>query len=198
MCSRFENIVGPDSLNKRYGILAPLGYRASTDIRPDNEVLIVTAAGAALRRWGLKAPWDNRLIINARAETVAQKSTFRRLLDSRCLIPATAWYEWQAVPGAKRKRKHVLMPADGQSFAFAGLTDGERVVMLTRAPAPEIVEIHDRMPAVLALEDEPRWIDPQAGFDQVRHLLDGGGTRYASEPVDDAPPPPKRQPDLLE
>jgi len=197
MCSRFENMVGPDSLNKRYGILAPLGYRASPDIRPDNEVLIVTAVGGALRRWGLKAPWDNRLIINARAETVAQKSTFRRLLDSRCLIPATAWYEWQAVPGAKRKRKHVLMPTDGQSFAFAGLTDGERVVMLTRAPAPEIAHVHDRMPAVLARKDEARWIDPQAGFDQVRTLLDGGDTTYASEPVDDTAPPPPRQPDLF-
>jgi len=188
MCSRFENLVGPDSLNKRYGILAPLGYATSADIRPDNAILVIAADGGHMRRWGLKTAWDNKLIINARAETVAQKPTFRRLLDSRCLIPATAWYEWKAVPGAKRKRKHVLMPADGESFAFAGLTDGERVVMLTRAPAPEIALVHDRMPAVLARDDEARWIDTRARFEEVRGLLDGGHRRYASDALEDAPP----------
>jgi putative SOS response-associated peptidase YedK len=197
MCANYENTLSPAQLLALYGIKAPPEYYESLNIRPDNAVLVITRDGAAMRRWGLKAAWDNKLIINARSETIEEKSSFRSLLENRCLIPATGWFEWQAIDGAKRKRKHRLQPDGQQSFCFAGLTDGERVVMLTRAPASEIAHVHDRMPAVLAREDELRWIDPAAKFDSVREIISPKGVKFTAEPLEAAPPVGPTQRDLF-
>jgi putative SOS response-associated peptidase YedK len=188
MCANYENTLSPADLLKLYGIKAPPEYYESINLRPDNAVLVITRDGAIMRRWGLKASWDNKLIINARSETITEKSSFRPLLEQRCLIPATGWFEWQAIEGARRKRKHRLQPDRQQSFSFAGLTDGERVVMLTRAPAGEIAHVHDRMPAVLERQDERRWIDPASRFESVRAVIDGRGEPFVAEPLEDAPP----------
>lgn len=197
MCANYENTLSPAQLLERYGLKAPPEYYESPNLRPDNAVLVVTRDGAIMRRWGLKASWDNKLIINARSETIEEKSSFRPLLEQRCLIPATGWFEWQAIAGARRKRKHRLQPDGQHSFSFAGLTDGQRVVMLTRAPTPEIAHVHDRMPAVLARADEKRWIDPAAAFDAVRGLTDAKGARFAAEPLEAAPPVKPMQHDLF-
>ncbi len=197
MCANYENTLSPAQLLALYGLKAPPEYNHSLNIRPDNAVLVITREGAAMRRWGLRASWDNKLIINARSETIAEKTSFRPLLEQRCLIPATGWFEWQAIEGARRKRKHRLQPAGQQSFSFAGLTDGERVVMLTRAPASEIAHVHDRMPAVLAREDERRWIDPTATFDEVRGAVHAKHTKFAAEPLETAPPVRPTQSDLF-
>ncbi|MGE0152378.1 MAG: SOS response-associated peptidase [Reyranellaceae bacterium] len=198
MCANFETLVSPAELLRLYGLKAPPEYYESANLRPDNAVLTIDRQGAAMKRWGLKAAWDNRLIINARSETVAQKASFRPLLERRCLIPATGWFEWQAVPNARRKRKHRLQPVAQGSFCFAGLSDGERVVMLTRAPSPDIAHVHDRMPVVLARQDEARWIDPAARFDQVRKVLDATGAAYRADPLQETPPTRPAQVDLFD
>lgn len=197
MCANYENALSPRQILERYGLKAPPEYYESINLRPDNAVLVITRDGAIMRRWGLKATWDNKLIINARSETIEEKSSFRPLLERRCLIPATAWFEWQAVEGARRKRKHRLQPNNQQSFSFAGLTDGERVVMLTRAPAAELAHVHDRMPAVLAREDERRWIDPAAKFDTVRETIVSKSVTFTAEPLEAAPPIKPTQQDLF-
>lgn len=197
MCANYENTLSPEELLKRHGLKAPPEYYESLNLRPDNAVLIITHDGAAMRRWGLKASWDNKLIINARSETVEAKSSFRPLLERRCLIPATGWFEWQAIEGAKRKRKHRLQPDGQPSFTFAGLTDGSRVVMLTRDPAPEIAHVHDRMPAVLAREDERRWIDPSEKFGSVRDAINAKGEKFIAEPLEAPPPIKPAQRDLF-
>jgi putative SOS response-associated peptidase YedK len=188
MCANFENSKTWEELHTLYGVTRVPVYQPSLNLRPDNAVLVIASDGAAMQRWGLKAAWDNKLIINARSETIAEKSSFRPLLQRRCLIPATGWFEWQTIEGAKRKRKHRLQPEGHGSFCFAGLSDGERVVMLTRAPAPEIAHVHDRMPAVLAREDEQRWLDPTLKFNQVRELLENKRDRYVAEPLEEMPP----------
>lgn len=197
MCANYENTLSPRQLLERYGLEAPPEYYESINLRPDNAVLVITRDGAVMRRWGLKATWDNKLIINARSETIQDKASFQPLLERRCLIPATGWFEWQAIEGARRKRKHRLHPDDQQSFSFAGLTDGERIVMLTRAPASEIAHVHDRMPAVLAREDEQRWIDPAEKFDRVRELIAERGATFTAEPLEAAPPVRPTQQDLF-
>lgn len=197
MCANYENTLSPAQLLALYGIKAPPEYYESLSIRPDNAVLVITRDGAALCRWGLKASWDNKLIINARSETIEEKSSFRPLLEHRCLIPATGWFEWQAIEGAKRKRKHRLQPDGQQSFCFAGLSDGERVVMLTRTPASEIAHVHDRMPAVLAREDEQSWIDPAAKFDRLSEMIVSKGATFTAEPLEAAPPIKPTQQDLF-
>ena len=199
MCANFENNQTWRELEQLYGLLGFVSnYYPSLNLRPDNAVLVIDRNGAAMKRWGLKAAWDNKLIINARSETLMEKSSFQPLLENRCLIPATGWFEWQAVPNAKRKRKHRLQPDGQQSFSFAGLTDGERVVLLTRTPAPEIAHVHDRMPAVLALEDEQRWLDPASRFAKVHDVLANKTNRYRAEPLEEMPPIKPVQVDLFD
>ena len=108
-------------------------------------------------------------LINARAETIAEKKTFKPLLDNRCLVPATAYFEWRKSGPAKLKNR--IAPADGGVLAFAGLSDGERFTVITCLPAVGIAHIHDRMPAILARAAEERWIDPGLSFTEVRGLL---------------------------
>jgi putative SOS response-associated peptidase YedK len=198
MCANYQNTLSPRQLLERYGLKAPPEYYESINLRPDNTVLVIDRHGSAMKRWGLKAQWDNSLIINARSETITEKSSFRPLLENRCLIPATGWFEWQAIMNARRKRKHRLQPEDQQSFCFAGLSDGERVVMLTRPPAPEIAHVHDRMPAVLAREDEKSWLDPTVKFDKARAALANKSGRYAAQPLEEMPPIKPVQVDLFD
>jgi putative SOS response-associated peptidase YedK len=198
MCANFENRQTWEEIHGLYHLTTTLrDYHPSLNLRPDNAILVIGPDGAAMRRWGLKVKWDNKLIINARSETITEKASFRPLLEQRCLIPATGWFEWQAIPNAKRKRKHRLQPEGQHSFSFAGLSDGERVVMLTRAPAPEIAHVHDRMPAVLSRADEQRWLDPAAKFEQAREALANKSDRYLAQPLEDMPPVKPVQTDLF-
>src|SRR6185295_8704131 len=132
MCSRFESTVSPEAIGRRFGAVAPENYRPALEIRPDNEALILTADGAHIARFGLQAKWDKKLILNARRETLAERATFRKLLERRCLVPASAWYEWRAEPGVRGKVKYRLHRADGAAMGFAGFHDGARMVIITR------------------------------------------------------------------
>ena len=105
-------------------------------------------------------PQHARRPINARAETVASSGMFRDAFASRrCLLPAAAFYEWQAVPGGP-KQPYAIARADGLSMAFAGLWEGwrgpqgqiERTFAIITARANEdVAALHDRMPVIGAL-----------------------------------------------
>jgi len=149
-------------------------------------------------RWGFIPHWWNkpelpRLSFNARSEEVAIKPMWRDALRrARCLIPATAWTEWQKAHGAKIP--HSLRFADGRGFMFAGLWslwrpgtigDGPRFsdaqspvesdpqpsgtarvfptcVILTMDASVHLAHLHPRMPVVLAPEAWSAWLDPEA------------------------------------
>lgn len=123
-------------------------------------------------RWGLIPAWaaEPRTVystINARAETVAEKPTYRQAFRRRrCLIPADGFYEWRKL-GA-RKQPYCIAPADGEPVAFAGLwerweRDGQTLesctIVVTQANAL-VAPIHDRMPVILDPAAEARWLDP--------------------------------------
>ena len=112
--------------------------------------------------WVLIAEWSQKPLINARAETIGEKKTFQPLLGNRCLVPATAYFEWRKSGGAKLKNR--IAPADGGVLAFAGLSYGERFTVITCRPASGIAHIHGRMPAILAKAAEERWIHPGPSF----------------------------------
>jgi len=199
MCSRFEMNAQPRDLARRFGLKTPPPVPNAPELRPTNQALIINRAGDApagrLSAWGLAVTWDSKPLINARAETLAGKRTFRPLLGSRCLIPATAWFEWRKLGRAKLKNR--IAPAAGDIFAFAGLTDGERFTVVTCAAAPTVADIHHRMPVVLEAAAEASWIDPELPFDEVKRLLvphEGPLTA-----VEDAPPGVGRagKPDLF-
>ena len=124
-------------------------------------------------RWGLIPSWsrDGKApLINARAETVADKPAFRSAFRKRrCLVPADGFYEWQALPG--RKRPFLFRRPDGTPFALAGLweawhgPDGrplETCALLTTEANAVVRPVHDRMPVLVSPADFDRWLAPDA------------------------------------
>jgi putative SOS response-associated peptidase YedK len=151
--------------------------------------LIVRAALAGGReqylvRWGLIPSWvkDPRALstlINARAETAAEKPSFRGAMrHRRCLVPATGFYEWTGKPGAKKP--HLIRPRHGGLMAMAGLAehwvgaDGselETMAILTTAPNATMRPIHDRMPVILNPADFDLWLDCSTGTAKFAETL---------------------------
>jgi putative SOS response-associated peptidase YedK len=125
-------------------------------------------------RWGLTPRWAKddaraKAIINARAEGIASKPSFRQPIRSqRCLLPASAFFEWQgATSGAKTTYR--IGRRDGDLFAMAGLYDTwktpsgaelQTCAIITCAPNALMAPIHDRMPVILLPDDEDAWLDP--------------------------------------
>ena len=135
-------------------------------------------------RWGLVPFWakDPRIgnrMINARAETIAEKPAFRRPLAARrCLVPASGFYEWQR--SEEGKIPHYIFLRDIDSFAFAGLyeiwkDDADNVLrtytIITTTPNALMEPIHNRMPVILAREDEALWLDKEAEIPALLALL---------------------------
>jgi len=186
MCSRYAFI--PDSaawadfravLGEIAGEL--LALQAQPKLAPTDRVpIVIQQPGAPPQlihaRWGFIPHWWSkpelpRLAFNARSEEAATKPMWRDALrTTRCLIPATTWYEWQHLHGAKIP--HSLTPGDGRGFMFAGLwslwrarREGDPMatcVILTTAASEAVASVHDRMPVVLAPAAWRAWLDPQA------------------------------------
>ena len=115
--------------------------------------------------WGYTLS-DGKKLINARSETAAEKPMFRESMRlRRCLMPMSAYFEWEKREGGKRKYR--IAPAEGGAFYLAGLYrfEGARPVctVLTRAAAPEIEFIHSRMPVLLSAADREVWIREGGG-----------------------------------
>ena len=137
----------------------------------------------ALMRWGLVPYWakDTKMAyttINARAEEIAGKATYRDALKKRrCLIPADAFYEWQKL-GAKTRQPYAIALKSGEPYAFAGLWERwqpkvaptgpdeaplpvlETFTIVTTDPNQLMEPIHDRMPVLLERSNYDRWLEP--------------------------------------
>jgi len=194
MCSRFENRASPEDIRGRFGLKEFPQFPPTEELRPTNAALVLAAEfEPRVLRWGIPAPWDGKPLINAHGETLEEKRTFRPFLESRCLVPATAYFEWRK--DGKAKHKNRIAPAGGGIIAFAGLMADEHFTIVTCAPAPEIAHIHGRMPVILSADAEAAWSDPDLTFEQVREAL----VPYAEQPLeaDEDAPPPKPQGDLF-
>ena len=126
-------------------------------------------------RWGLipfwaKDPGIGNRLINARAETLAEKPSFRAAYSRRrCLILADGFYEWQSRPGKKGKTPFYVRLESQEPFAFAGLwdtwrsPDGSRIpscTIITTRPNELVAPIHNRMPVILQSDSYSQWLDP--------------------------------------
>jgi len=181
MCGRYTLAsTTPAQLRARFPLGESVEIAQRFNVAPGDEVLsVVMREGAptgALLRWGLVPPWaeDPKVgfrMINARAETVADKPAYRGpFLRGRCLIVADGFYEWQRDNGA-RQPFHITR-GGGEPFAFAGLRtawrdprdlDGELLrscTIVTTAANPVVAHIHPRMPVILDPADEEEWLDP--------------------------------------
>ena len=162
MCARFS-LAGPERLADRYPDFRLRGSGSRRyNIAPTETVLAARSDGDIVPlRWGLVPFWAKDVsigqkLINARAETLAEKPAFRHALKSRrCLVFADGYYEWTGLKGKKQPYRFTV--DDGSPFAFAGLWESwgreesriETCTIVTCAPNELCASIHDRMPAIL-------------------------------------------------
>ncbi len=181
MCGRFVSTDPPDELatyfSARLAIEAPL--EPSYNVAPTDDVYVVVSDGSTrvldAFHWGLVPSWAKdpsvgSRMINARAETLADKATYRRAFAKRrCLIPASGFYEWKKQPGRKTKQPVYMERTDGEPFAFAALWeywkgdgDGLRsTTIITCPPNDVLAPIHDRMPVILSPSAWDQWLNPE-------------------------------------
>jgi len=176
MCGRYS-LICIDDLGNRFRVFDPMmGARSHFNITPGNEMPVIVRAGEnhiAILRWGLIPSWTKDIraakpLINARAETLAEKPSFRSLLKSRrCLVPASGFYEWKKE--GNRKIPWYFRLTDEPLFSFAGLYDewhnpeGVSVstyTIVTCEANSLVAPVHDRMPVILSRENEERWLAP--------------------------------------
>lgn len=150
------------------------------NIAPSQQVPVVIRQNGDNRlhmlRWGLIPYWAKDMsignkLINARAETLEEKPSFRKSLEQkRCLVLADGFYEWKSEGRVKRPYRFTLQ--DGGTFAFAGLWDswlsptGQRInscTIITTTPNKLMEPIHNRMPVILPQNMESVWLDENVG-----------------------------------
>ena len=189
MCGRYTFIAPAPTVEQRFDATftepAPANYNAA----PSQRLPIITNAAPGqiqLLSWGLVPSWSKDPAagpkpINARAETLADKPSFRQLLGrKRCLVLADSFYEWQATPAGKVP--HRILLRDEQPFAFAGLWDewldrstGElhpTFTIITTEPNALMANIHNRMPVILPTRAaEQAWLDDSLGISAHQQLL---------------------------
>lgn len=183
MCGRYTLTVDIKTIAEKFGVPASLETTPRYNVAPTQEVVTIMRNGTshlALLRWGLIPSWakDESIgsrMINARAETLAEKPSFKGLLRSkRCLIIADGFYEWKQENGSKTPMYITLK--NGDPFAFAGLwdqwksPDGQQVrscTIITTEPNDVLAPIHNRMPAILLPGAYEDWLDPDMRDDQA-------------------------------
>jgi putative SOS response-associated peptidase YedK len=185
MCGRFALTSAPATVRQTFGYDEQPNFPPRYNIAPTQPIAIVTGGRDAqgefrrrfqLVRWGflpgfVKDTQNFPLLINARAETAAEKASFRNALRRRrCLIPADAYYEWLRfkVDGKTARRAFLFRRADGEPMGLAGLwepylsPDGSEIdtaCILTTAANGATVAVHERMPVIIERKEFARWLD---------------------------------------
>ncbi len=170
MCGRYYIEIDNEELQSIVAAVERKTAIKTGEIYPTNTVPVLSHTGdMTAMRWGFPKFDGKGEIINARSETATEKNMFKKpMVEGRCLIPASWYYEWEK-QGSK-KVKYSLFSSDTQPLWFAGLsrTDyktGESLfVILTRPAWLGISFIHDRMPVILPKEKHDEWL---FGYDPV-------------------------------
>jgi putative SOS response-associated peptidase YedK len=196
MCGRYTSTSNPADLAAYFDVdevvATDLGDRYN--VAPTDEVYAVASSKEGERRlgtfrWGLVPFWAKDVsvgsrMINARADSILDKSAFRRPFERRrCIVPADGFYEWEAVEGRKQKQPWYVTRRDGDVLAFAGVweswrpvkgSDEGRVVsctIITTEANECLAPIHDRMPVVLPPSAWSAWLDPANDAVEELHRL---------------------------
>lgn len=174
MCGRYVVLAPPRELEEVFGVAVPEDVQPRWNIAPTQGVGIVRLEAGGRRwvtvSWGLVPAWARAFRpgpINARIESVAEKPTFRdAFLRRRCLVPASAWYEW--TQEGRVRQPWLMEPDDGRPVAFAGIWEAwgegparrETVAFLTTEATGRPAEVHHRMPVLLGPGSWEAWLDP--------------------------------------
>jgi putative SOS response-associated peptidase YedK len=176
MCGRFVRHSSLHEIAQAFGAEEPsFDVQPDYNVAPSQDIVIITQERPRrirLCRWGYVPSWardpkTGYKMINARAESIADKPAFRSaFLSGRVLVPADGFYEW-------RKEGNTRIPflvrlKSGRPFAFAGLCSGWKTLqgpavctctIITTVANDRLKEIHDRMPVILRRKDEAVWMD---------------------------------------
>lgn len=185
MCGRYS-LTHVESLAELYN-LRESDLRPNYNVSPTHFVPVVfdeSPDALSSAKWGLIPSWakDAKIgssLVNARAETVATKPSFRSAFKKRrCLIPADGFYEWKRI--SKTKVPYRIVVGDGELFFFAGLwetwnpPEGEPIrscTIITCAPNELVAPIHDRMPIILPPERRDSWLARESSPDAISLML---------------------------
>jgi putative SOS response-associated peptidase YedK len=184
MCGRYAAFLPAEAIVALFRTEGPVPNWAPTwNMAPTRDAPVVRLHPESkqrrldLLRWGLLPHWAKdaksvRQPINARSETLSSASMFRdAFAHRRCLVPADAFYEWQAVNGAKLP--WAIARADGEPMVFAGLWEGWRgsdgtvirsFTIVTTSANEALRPLHERMPVVLEPSDWPLWLGERDGI----------------------------------
>lgn len=191
MCGRYNLIATGQQIMDCFRLPNLPVHNPDYNIPPGQKILAVVQLEDGSNRavnlhWGLIPSWSKERtlsshLINARAETLTEKPSFKNAYrHRRCLVPATGFFEWQTtgrassrlasdihtIPGDKRKQPYHVHQPDNALFAFAGLWEhwehNQETVyscaIITTAANDKIAPIHDRMPVIIASDDYNRWL----------------------------------------
>jgi putative SOS response-associated peptidase YedK len=195
MCGRFAMEEMLNDMVAEFGLKGLPNRELPFDwnIKPTQDVYIVKNDSLEIASWGLIAPWSKTkaealksqsAAINARSETVHEKPTFKNAFRwSRCLVPASGYYEWATELGKYKPRQPVYISRDdGKMLAFAGIHEqwvspqGEirhSVAIITREAVGELATVHSRMPIFLPKDRWETWMDPKLqDVNKVRALFE--------------------------
>ena len=178
MCGRYASFLPPDLIARLFGTKTPLpNLKPTWNMAPTMVAPVVRRHPDSGERhldaltWGFvpaftKVLKEARKPVNARSETVATSGMFRNAFAKRrCIVPASAFYEWQ--PGPAGKTPYAIARADGDPLAFAGIWEGWRspegdvmrsFAILTTTANAQMAVLHERMPVILQQEDWPAWL----------------------------------------
>lgn len=177
MCGRYVLYHSKKQIADRFKLTHPtLEFEPRYNISPTQQVLAIIDTGEQREltqfKWGLIPFWakDPKIasqLINARAETISEKPSFRNaLVKRRCLIPANGWYEWKK--GAGGSQPYLIGRTDNELLSFAGLweewksPEGEKIqtcTIITVEANDLLQKVHHRMPALIGPEHEEEWLD---------------------------------------
>jgi putative SOS response-associated peptidase YedK len=172
MCGRYQLSSTPKEVQKHFNIGSPFTFKQSYNISPSTYCPIIRLNNdkheVALCYWGLIPSWakDKKIRpINAKAETVREKSYFRiAYRKRRCIIPANGFYEWKGTKG--HKEPYYFYPNDSDFFGFAGIWEVwehpdeviESFTIITTEANSIMAPIHKRMPVILNKQDYDKWL----------------------------------------
>ncbi|EOZ95760.1 YoqW [Indibacter alkaliphilus LW1] len=188
MCGRYSLSKSKLELEERFQAEMLGDFQPRYNIAPTQLVPVITSdspKGFSFFYWGITPDFAknkpvSQKFINAKAETVHQKASFKNSFKTRrCLVPADGFFEWKRV-GKKTKIPYRFTIGDGEPFSFAGIWEeyenekGETkhtFLILTTEPNSIVQEIHDRMPVILKKSDEKKWLDKYSKDEELLSML---------------------------
>ncbi len=188
MCGRYTIIATAEEIEKRFKVEVPPNYQPHYNAAPSQILSVITnerPEGISFFQWGLIPSWAKDMkigskLINARAESIAEKPVFRNAFRKRrCLVIADGYYEWHKISKTSKMPYRITIDTN-RLFSFAGLweiyhNENDSPIhsfTIITTKANEIIStLHDRMPVILSPEAERLWLDPRTPEKDLHSIL---------------------------